>query len=157
MLAIVLGVFVIAAVCTVQLQMSTIVWQRLNPDLVPPTHPVLLALKDSAWGDWGAVQLFVAAVVAAAVSEELFFRGLVLQATWRYSRHVWISVLVSGCAFGAIHGQPQDILPLCTMGVILGYIRLRTGSLLACIAIHALFNARTMTMAIFFPELLEPG
>lgn len=147
------GALVVTSICTVQLQMTTIIWRWLNPGEVTPVHPVLVALKDSAWGDWGRLQLVLVATVVAPLSEEVFFRGLVLQATWRYTRHAWASILVSGLAFGWIHAQPQDVLPLCTMGLILGYVRLRTRSLTACVLIHALFNARTMAMAILFPEL----
>jgi membrane protease YdiL (CAAX protease family) len=152
-----LGGLIVTPVCTLQLRTATIIWQWLNPGAALPVHPVLLALRNSAWGVWGGVQLLVVAVVVAPVAEELFFRGLVLQTVWRYTRHGWMSVLVSGLVFGGIHSQPQDILPLCTLGVMQGYIRLRTGSLAVCIVVHALFNGRTMVMALFFPELLNEG
>jgi membrane protease YdiL (CAAX protease family) len=41
------------------------------------------------------------------------------------------------------------------MGVVLGYLRLRCGSLWPCIVLHALFNARTMIAALLAPELLD--
>ncbi|MGD8453087.1 MAG: CPBP family intramembrane metalloprotease [Phycisphaerae bacterium] len=148
------GALVVATICTVQLKMTTIMWQWLHPGQTPPVHPVLIALRDNAWGNWGCVTLLLSATLVAPLAEELFFRGLVLQATWRYTGHAWGAVLTSGLAFGWIHGQPQDVLPLCTMGLILGYVRMRTRSLTACVLIHMLFNARTMVTAILFPELL---
>ncbi len=44
--------------------------------------------------------------------------------------------------------------PLVTMGVVLGYVRLRCGTLWPCVVMHALFNARTMAFALLAPELL---
>ena len=153
----VLGALIVTSLCTVQLNMVAILWQWLEPDRVLPVHPVLEALEQTEWGPWAPWQLLVTVVVVAPLAEELFFRGLVLQMLWRYTRHAWLAVCLSGLAFGAIHGQPQDILPLATRGVVLGYLRLRTRSLGACIIAHALFNARTMVLAIFFPELVSEG
>jgi membrane protease YdiL (CAAX protease family) len=138
----------------VQLQMSSAIWQWLHPAQTLPVHPVLLALKESTMEPWGPAVLAIAAIVVAPLGEELLFRGLVLGAVWRLTGRAWLSVVISGVLFGAIHGQPQDILPLCTMGVILGYVRLRTRSLVPPITAHALFNARTMIMALLFPETI---
>jgi membrane protease YdiL (CAAX protease family) len=146
----------LTAITFVQLQMGAIIWQWLHEGQELPLHPVLLALKESQVGWWGPAVLVVAAVVAAPLAEELFFRGLVLGVMWRLTGRAWIAVITSGVAFGAIHGQPQDILPLCTMGIALGYVRLRTRSLVPTIVAHALFNARTMILAILFPEMISP-
>ncbi len=147
---------ILIAVCTLQLSTMTVLWQWLDPHRPPPLHDVLVAFWQSEWGVWGQVQLFVTAVVVAATVEELLFRGLLLQTIWRYSQHAWLAIALSALAFGAMHfTQPQGILPLATMGVVLGYVRLRTGSLAACVIAHALFNARTMILATFFPELLD--
>lgn len=152
----VLGALIVTPILTVQLQMTTIAGQKLFPDWSPPPHAVLEALQKTEWGPLAGWQLFVVAAVVAPLVEELFFRGLLLQAVWRYTHHAWLAVLVSGVAFGAVHSQqPQAVLPLATMGVVLGYVRLRTASLPACIIAHALFNARTMLAALFFPELMN--
>jgi len=149
------GTFVVLAMCAVQYEMSTILWRWQHPEQTPPVHQVLLAVQNTQWGWWGRAQLVVGAVVVAPLAEELFFRGLVLGAVWRYLRHAWLAVLTSGLAFGAIHAQPQDILPLCTLGIVLGYLRTQTRSLVPCLIVHALFNARTMSMALFFPQLIR--
>lgn len=151
----VLGLLIFVPLATVQLQMGRIIWSWLYPAAAPPVHPVLLALSSNAWGTWGVVQLLAVALVVAPVAEELFFRGLLLGALCRYTGRGWVSIVVSAVAFGCVHGQPQDILPLVTMGVLLGYLRLRGGTLWPCMVLHALFNARTMTFAILAPELLN--
>jgi membrane protease YdiL (CAAX protease family) len=45
--------------------------------------------------------------------------------------------------------------PLVTLGLALGYLRVRTGSLWPGIVLHAAFNGRTIALALLAPELLE--
>jgi membrane protease YdiL (CAAX protease family) len=152
------AVLIIMAIAYLQLQAGQIAWHWLEPDARPPVHTVLQALEQTAWGPWGAVQLSFAAVVVAPLVEELFFRGLLLQAIWRYLGHAWLAIVLSGMAFGFIHKeQPQDVLPLITMGVILGYVRVRYRSLTVCVLAHALFNARTMAFVLLNPEMSRGG
>lgn len=151
-----LGCLVVNALVTVQLEMGTVLWRWALPNAPPPQHPVLLALHASAWGWWGAAQLAFAAIVVAPLAEELIFRGLLLQSLWRHTRLAWVAIAGSGFVFGLIHfPQPQAVLPLATMGIVLGYVRVRYRSLTACVLIHALFNARTIFVAWVAPHLLE--
>lgn len=150
----VFALLVILPLIEVQLQMGTILWQWLHPDAPPPMHDVLDALRASEWGGAGRLQLFVSAVLIAPVSEELFFRGVLLQSVCHHTRHGWFAIIISALAFGLVHAQPQDVLPLVTMGVALGYVRLAAGSVWPCVAAHALFNARTMIFALLAPEIL---
>ncbi|MBU0616183.1 MAG: CPBP family intramembrane metalloprotease, partial [Planctomycetes bacterium] len=139
-------------------QTGQIVWRWLEPGAEQPIHAVLEAVEKSAWGLGGIAQLTLAAIVVAPIAEELFFRGLLLQTIWRYLGHAWLAIVLSGAAFGFIHHeQPQDVLPLVTMGVILGYVRVRYRSLPACVLMHALFNARTMAFVLLNPEMVRSG
>nr|QDY92657.1 hypothetical protein fos2004AM_00026 [uncultured Planctomycetota bacterium] len=149
------GVLLLVPVMTVQLQMGQVIWHWMHPDAPAPTHAVLQAFSDNTWGAWGRVQLLAGAVIIAPLAEELLFRGILLQALCRHLRLPWVAIVASGVAFGTLHAQPQDVLPLITMGVLLGCIRLRCGSLWPCVALHVLFNARTMAFALLTPELLE--
>lgn len=150
------GFLAVHVLVTAQLQMSTVLWNWILPEVLPPQHPVLLALHGSAWGWWGVAQLFVSAVIVAPLSEELMFRGLLLQSLWRHTRLAWVAIAGSGFVFGLIHfPQPQAVLPLATMGLLLGYVRVRYRSLTACVLIHALFNARTIVVAWVAPHLIE--
>lgn len=157
------GVAVLAAcachaLTSVQKFAAEALWRRFEPGVVPPVHEVLLSLHTSAWGWLGPLQLYYRAVLEAPLVEEVLFRGVVLQMIWRYTRHAWLAVTVSAIAFGIMHvTQPQDVVPLVSMGLILGYIRLRRRSLTLCVLIHALFNLRTMIFATLAPELIAPA
>lgn len=152
------AVLIILAITGLQLQTGQTVWRWLEPEAQQPIHPVLEAFERTSWGHWGVLQLTIAAVIVAPIAEELFFRGLLLQTLWRYLGHAWLAITLSGVAFGLIHHrQPQDVLPLITMGVILGYVRVRYRSLPACILAHSLFNARTVLFALLCPETARSG
>lgn len=113
------------------------------PGILLPGQPLWLGL--------------IGTVVLAPVSEELFFRGLALQAWMReYGRS--FAVIGSAVVFGLVHyginpieGLPAELpwllLPT-TAGLVLGILALRTGSLVAPIAAHATMNAVTFGLAI---------
>lgn len=54
---------------------------------------------------------------------------------------VWIAIVLQAVLFGFIHGTPVQIGYAFLMGLLFGYIRYRTGSILPTIAAHAAFNA----------------
>lgn len=146
------------ALCTTQLRMLKYAWRWWSPDTEQPTHIMLEALLDTAWGPWGAVHLVLAAVIVAPLFEEVLFRGYLLQAVWRLTRVPWPAVALSALAFGLVHvAQPQDVLPLVTFGLILGALRVRTRRLWPCMLVHALFNLRTMALAVLNPQVLRAG
>lgn len=135
---------------------SVYLFGLLFPGQPPATHVVLEALQHNAWGASGVWWLISGAVVLAPVSEELFFRGVLLRASYEATRNPWIAAGVSGIAFGLVHWSvPYSVLPLVCMGAALAYVRMRYDSLAVCIIVHMLFNARTMAMAVLAPELVE--
>lgn len=150
------AVLVFLPMAELQVQMGQVLWTWLRPDVQPPMHIVLVSLRESRWEELGAAQLTLGAVVVAPLSEELFFRGVLLQALCLHLGRAWPAVLISAGCFGLVHAaQPQDVLPLLSMGVVLAYLRVRTGSLWPCVLVHVLFNARTMATVLLAPELLQ--
>jgi membrane protease YdiL (CAAX protease family) len=103
----------------------------------------LIMAKHSFWGS-----LFALSVVAP-VTEELFFRGLVMHGFLsRYSMRN--SVLISAVLFGLIHLNPWQLISGISLGLLLGWWFVRTRSLLPCLAGHALANG-TLLFATRFP------
>ncbi len=152
------AVFACVAVLPVvelQLEFGRRMWTAVRGDAPLPVHAVLEALGHSAWGEWGRVQLVLGATVVAPLVEELFFRGLVLSGLCQLWRRPRAALIVSALAFGLVHAQPQDVVPLVTLGLVLGYLRLRSGSLWPCLLAHVLFNARTVVFALLVPEWVQ--
>jgi membrane protease YdiL (CAAX protease family) len=80
-------------------------------------------------------------VVAAPIFEEIFFRGLVLEHALR-RWPAWQAVAVTSLLFGLVHlPNPPQMVNAAVVGVMMGYIYVRTRSLTSVIAIHAVNNA----------------
>ncbi|HXE46124.1 MAG TPA: type II CAAX endopeptidase family protein [Conexibacter sp.] len=89
------------------------------------------------------VAVCVVVTTIAPFAEETFFRGFFFGAL-RNWRGPWPAAVVTGVAFGAIHyGSAPDVflVPLGIFGFALCLVREQTGSLLPCIALHAINNA----------------
>ena len=79
------------------------------------------------------------AVIIAATSEEILFRGF-LQKSFESSVSKIRAVMLSSSVFSLMHFSPQ-ILQIFLLGVLLGYIALRTDSLYPSIILHMINNA----------------
>jgi membrane protease YdiL (CAAX protease family) len=125
--------------------------------IVPYEHPILEFLE-TARGPEAAVVVILSAVVIAPLAEEFFFRR-VLQG-WlekRCAGDTAVAVAGSALAFAAAHqGQGLAYLPLFPLGLVLGVIVERTGSILPAILLHAAFNAVSVFMMLARP-LPMPG
>jgi uncharacterized protein len=88
--------------------------------------------------------------VAAPLTEELFFRGFMFPALSNLLGWVGAAV-VTGIIFGAIHlggTDPEFLVPLMVFGGLLCALYRFTGSLLPCIALHALNNAVALSVTL---------
>ena len=89
------------------------------------------------------VAVCVLVTVVAPLAEETFFRGYFYGAL-RNWRGPWLAALLTGLVFGGVHAGGTNavfLVPLAVLGVVLCVVRERTGSLLPCIALHAINNA----------------
>jgi membrane protease YdiL (CAAX protease family) len=86
---------------------------------------------------------FLTAAVAAPLFEEFLFRGFLLPSLTRYVP-VWAAIGLSGLLFGVAHLSLSEILPLTSLGIILGIVYVRTRNLLAPMLLHSLWNSSTI-------------
>jgi hypothetical protein len=85
---------------------------------------------------WPAV---IALVVMAPITEELFFRGLVLRGfRLRYSKRK--AIVLSSLLFAITHLTPNQFLSAFAIGLFLAWIVLETGSLWLGLFVHAVAN-----------------
>ena len=114
-----------------------------------------LGTKDSTLWLVGAGLLVI---VAAPVTEELFFRGFFYRAL-RTRLSFVAAALVNGAIFGSIHYENIDmavILPvLAFLGVVFCVVYEKTGSLFAPIALHAVNN--TLAFGVETEEWVVAG
>ncbi|MFK8112352.1 MAG: ABC transporter permease subunit/CPBP intramembrane protease [Rubripirellula sp.] len=88
--------------------------------------------------------IFLMAVVPA-ICEELAFRGFIFGGLVREKGRMR-AVLVTALLFGISHGVLQQSIAATIMGVLLGWVALRTGSVLPGILIHFTNNALSVSM-----------
>jgi hypothetical protein len=83
--------------------------------------------------------LFLAVAIVTPIVEELMFRGYILDAINR-KHGDWTAIIWSSILFGLIHLDPFVAGQAFMGGIIYGWIRVRTGSLLPSIAGHMMWN-----------------
>ncbi len=99
--------------------------------------------------------LWLALAVAPAVAEELAFRGVVLGLLRRRLAPL-AAVGLSAVLFGLLHGSVFRLLPTTALGLVLGLLALRTGSIWPGVVAHALTNGIAVSLQTRAPpELLE--
>lgn len=104
-----------------------------------PILPIALEGRDSI----ALTIFFLTASVAAPVFEEIMFRGFLLPSLTRYMP-VWAAISVSGFLFAVAHLSLSEVLPLMTLGILLGFVYTRSRNLLAPMLLHSLWNSGTL-------------
>lgn len=114
-------------------------------------HKVMMDLFADAPNMWC---IFLILAVLPAVCEELAFRGFILSGLQRLHRP-GIAIVVSAVLFGITHGLLQQSIVASFVGVILGLLALKTGSLIPCIVYHATHNIITLQIPLMSSHSIE--
>lgn len=115
---------------------------RFFPPLPPGTQQILEAMGAGSVPWWLALSAFA---LAPAICEELAFRGFILSGLQR-SRRRWLPIVISALLFGVIHMIPKQQFNAALLGLVLGLLAVRSGSLLPGVVFHFIFNG-TQVMA----------
>ncbi len=102
-------------------------------------NSLMSGLLESSPSIWLLIGVFA---IAPAILEELAFRGFILSGA-QALKSPWLAIGISSLFFGAAHAVFQQSIMTFAIGMVLGYIAVRTGSLLPCIAYHATHNSIT--------------
>jgi membrane protease YdiL (CAAX protease family) len=82
----------------------------------------------------------ISVAIVAPIIEELFFRGFIFNSLQKvYSQNT--TNLIASLIFACIHLQFNVIIPLFILGYIIGYIRIKTNSVIPCIIFHIINNS----------------
>ena len=84
--------------------------------------------------------VILAMAVAPGICEELAFRGFILSGFARSARP-GMAIVLSSLAFGVAHMIPQQVFNAVLLGLVLGLIALRSGSLLPGVLFHMIYNS----------------
>ncbi|PSB08812.1 CPBP family intramembrane metalloprotease domain-containing protein [Pleurocapsa sp. CCALA 161] len=103
----------------------------------------LLFLALQAQDQVALVIFFSTASIAAPVFEEIMFRGFLLPSLTRYTSLTG-AIVISGFIFAIAHLSLSEVLPLATLGMVLGFVYTRSRNLLAPMLLHCLWNSGTL-------------
>jgi len=90
-------------------------------------------------GVLGFMLTFIATAIVPALVEEFACRGLILGALRKYGDA--FAIVCSSILFGLMHGNFQQIPFAFLVGLILGYITIKTNTIWIAVAVHCFNNA----------------
>lgn len=91
-------------------------------------------------GVWGILATLFMVSVVPGICEEIGFRGL-YQSRMTALYGTMMGIILSGTVFGLCHGLTQFLPIHLGIGVFLGWLRIRSGSLLPGMFAHMVYNA----------------
>ncbi|HPE76789.1 MAG TPA: type II CAAX endopeptidase family protein [Draconibacterium sp.] len=101
------------------------------------------------FGWWGA---FMKVAVVAPIVEELIFRGLILQG-FRRNYNAFTAVFMSALLFALFHLNPWQFPATFVLGLLLGWIMLRTNNILLAILGHSINNFLVLLSLTYWQEI----
>ena len=84
----------------------------------------------------------ISTAIVPAICEEYLFRGAVLTNLMPYGKTT--AIVASSFLFGLMHQNPLQLLYTTLMGVVIGYVYVKTKSIWVCIIIHFVNNFVTV-------------
>jgi sodium transport system permease protein len=120
-----------------------IVWVSLGIQAVYPISEEVaasLAPLENLMRSAPLVQVVLLIGVAPAICEELAFRGFILSGLRRMG-HKWGAIALSAALFGVAHGLLQQSLSAFLVGIVIGYVAVKSNSLWPAIVFHAVHNS----------------
>lgn len=92
----------------------------------------------------------IALSLVIPVAEELMFRGIVFKNVLNITQKPWWAIAISALTFAIVHLNPVQIAFALPMGIVLGWVYWRTGSLWPCIVIHITNNLSATVFTLCF-------
>ncbi len=97
--------------------------------------------------------LVLAIVVIAPLGEEMLFRGFLQKFLEEYWKDITRAILVTSMFFALIHLNPYWVIQIYLMGMILGYLAWRTGSVIPSFILHGINNGLALVLNSASPTL----
>ena len=130
-------------------------------DAAKARHDLLIELTQGQVEKFRQLPVVVVALafsIVPAFCEEWFFRGMIMQ-TLLKKGSAWRAILISAALFGFFHVLSNSavsmdrLLPTTLMGILLGYVCYRSGSIWPGAILHMLHNACLVFLGYFQPQL----
>ena len=89
---------------------------------------------------------FLVVAIFAPIFEEWLCRGMVLRGLLTKMKPVW-AIVISALFFAVIHANPWQALNAFLIGLVMGYVYYKTGSLLLTMVIHFINNGTAVILS----------
>lgn len=109
-----------------------------------PLEEGLSTINPTSWGTY--ILAVVLLAILPAIGEELVFRGMILHGLRSRFKDA-IAVVLSALMFALMHMNLQQLVYPFLLGIIMGWIVLRTGSLVSSILVHFINNFLVVTFS----------
>lgn len=90
--------------------------------------------------------------VVPAICEEVLYRGYVMRA-FEKSWGILPAILISGLLFGLYHVQLSNLLPLASIGIILGFVTWASESIYPAMLAHFINNGGSVLVGSYYPDM----
>jgi sodium transport system permease protein len=125
-----------------------LLWLNEGIRVLYPVNPEALVKLREIEGMFAIAPLWQALFVIAlapAICEELAFRGFILSGLRRMG-HQWGAIFLSSALFGLAHGILQQSIGAAVIGMVIGYLAVKSGSLLPGVVYHAVHNGLSVSI-----------
>lgn len=121
-------------------------FQELMPDLPNLMENEFDMILSNRWG-------YLAIGLLAPLAEEMVFRGAILKSLLHSQRlSVWGAIVLSAFFFALIHFNPVQMPHAFLIGLLLGWMYWRTGSILPGVAYHWANNSAAYILYAIYPN-----
>ena len=131
----------------------TVIFPKLSSNIIQPTVSDLVGRNTSEVVILFLIEILSTAIVPA-ICEEYLFRGAILTNLLPFGKGT--AIFASAFMFGMMHQNPLQILYTTLMGIVIGYIYVKTRSIWICMLLH-FFNNLTTVLEDFLPVLTKMG
>lgn len=132
-----------------------VTYLNIEVEKLLPTPPWFWELFErvlnNRFGFWGAI---VKVAIIAPIIEEILFRGIIMNGLIKNYRS-WYAVLMSGVLFSLYHLNPWQMTYTFFLGLLLGWIVLKTKSLPLAILIHSINNLLVLLSMQYHRQISE--
>jgi membrane protease YdiL (CAAX protease family) len=100
---------------------------------------------------------YISIGIVAPLAEEMVFRGAILRKLLgRFGeKWHWVAILISAVIFGAVHGNIPQFVHAALIGMLLGWMYYRTGSILPGVLLHWVNNTVAYVMFNAMPQMAD--
>ena len=98
--------------------------------------------------------MILSAVIFAPILEEIIFRRVIF-GTLIQKYNFWISAIISGVVFAAIHNEFEHILLYSVCGLIFAYLYYKTKSILTSIIAHMMLNGSVSLIQWYYEPIMD--